>query len=137
MSIFSNDSSAQLSYTPTISYSYGTINTPDITFNGTSGIYNSTSNTIIIFTSQTSALTIDSNQCLYGNGTGLTHFQYTNIDGKPTNFQCDYNSTLINKPTNFQSDWISTIINKPDLTQYAINKNLNNLFTSSILSICY
>ena len=47
MSIFTNDNSTQLSYLPTITYTYGSINTPDITFNGTSGIYNSTANTII------------------------------------------------------------------------------------------
>ncbi len=37
--------------------------------------------------------------------------------------------------TNFQSDWDSTIINKPDLTVYATNTNLNSLSTNSILSI--
>ena len=52
----------------------------------------------------TNVLTIDLNQCLYGNATGLTHIQYTNIDNKPTNFQSDWNSTIIIKPTNFQSD---------------------------------
>ena len=85
-------------------------------FNGTSGIYNSTSKTIIIFTSKTSALTIDTNQCIYGNGTGLTHLQYTNID---------------NKPSNFQSDWNTTVINKPDLSVYATNTNVNNLSSQS------
>ena len=96
MSNFINDNSTQLSYIPTLSFSYNTISNPDINFNGTSGIYNSTSNTIIIFTSQTSALTIDSNQCIYGNGTGLTHLQYTNIDNKPSNFQSDWNTTVLN-----------------------------------------
>lgn len=107
MSIFTNDNSTQLSYLPTITYTYGSINTPDITFNGTSGIYNSTANTIILFTNNTPALTIDSNQYLYGNGTGLTNLQYSNIVGKPTNFQ---------------SDWTSTIINKPDLFNCICNK---------------
>ena len=135
MSIFPNDNSIQLNYIPTLSYSYKTKNTPDITFNGSSGIYNGSINNIKIFTNNTDALTIDSNQCLYGNATGLTHLQYTNIDGKPTNFQSDWNNTIINKPTNFQSDWSSTIINKPDLTVYALTTNLNNLSTNSILSI--
>ncbi len=83
MSNLINDTSTQLSYIPTLSFSYNTITNPDINFNGTSGNYNSTSKTIIIFTSKTSALTIDTNQCIYGNGTGLTHLQYTNIDNKP------------------------------------------------------
>ena len=135
MSIFPNDNSIQLNYIPTLSYSYKTKNTPDITFNGSSGIYNESINNIKIFTNNTDALTIDSNQCLYGNATGLTHLQYTNIDGKPTNFQSDWSSTIINKPTNFQSDWSSTIINKPDLTVYALTTNLNNLSTNSILNI--
>ena len=101
MSNFINDTSIQQSYTPTISFSYNTLTNPDINFNGTGGIYNSTSNTIIIFTSQTSALTIDTHQCIYGNGTGLTNIGYNNIINKPTNFQSDWNSTVINKPSNF------------------------------------
>ena len=96
---FQNDNSIQLNYT-TASYlpSYSSITTPTILFNdSTSGIYNATANAIIFYTSSTSALTIDSNQCLYGNATGLTHLQYTNIDNKPTNFQSDWNPTIINK----------------------------------------
>ena len=79
---FYQDNSIQLNYIPTLSYSYKTKNTPDITFNGSSGIYNGSINNIKIFTNNTDALTIDSNQCLYGNATGLTHLQYTNIDNK-------------------------------------------------------
>ena len=43
MSNFINDTSIQQSYIPTISFSYNTLTNPDINFNGTSGIYNSTS----------------------------------------------------------------------------------------------
>jgi hypothetical protein len=68
-----------------------------------------------MYTSSTTALTIDTNQCLYGNGTGLTNIGYNNVIGKPTNFQ---------------SDWNSTVINKPDLTVYATNSNLNSLSTN-------
>ena len=134
---FPTDTSTQLNYT-TVSYlpSYSSITNPSILFNdGTSGIYNSTANSIIIYTSSTTALTIDSNQCLYGNATGLTHLQYTNIDGKPTNFQSDWNSTIINKPTNFQSDYNSTVINTPNLSVYATNTNLNSLSSNATLSI--
>ena len=34
-----------------------------------------------------------------GNGAALTNLAYANIDGKPTNFQADWNSTIINKPS--------------------------------------
>ena len=78
---FNNDNSTQLNIT-TSSYlpSYSSTTNPSILFNdGTSGIYNATANTIIFYTSGTTALTIDTNQCLYGNGTGLSHIQYNNI----------------------------------------------------------
>ena len=97
---FQKNNSIQFNYT-TASYlpSYSSITSPTILFNdSTSGIYNATANTIIFYTSSTSALTIDSNQCLYGNATGSTHLQYTNIDGKPSYFPADYNSTVINTP---------------------------------------
>ncbi len=38
MSNFINDNSTQLSYIPTLSFSYNTITNPDINFNGTSGL---------------------------------------------------------------------------------------------------
>ena len=97
---FTNDTSTQLNNTITQT-TFTTNTSPDIDFNVTSGIYNPSSNTIKIFTNNTDALTIDSNQCLCGNATGLTHIQYTNIDNKPTNFQSDWNSTIINKPSYF------------------------------------
>ena len=117
LTIFNNDTSTQLNNT-TFSYlpSYSSASNPSILFNdGTSGIYNATANSIIFYTSGTTALTIDTNQGLYGNGTGLTNIGYTNVINKPTNFPSDWNSTIINKPSNFPSDWNSTIINKPDL----------------------
>jgi hypothetical protein len=102
---------------------------------GTSGIYNNAANSIILYTSSTTALTIDTNQCLYGNGTGLRNIGYTNVISEPTNFQSDWNSTITSKPTNFQFDWNSTIINKPDLTVYATNTNLSSLSSSSYLNV--
>ena len=73
-----------------------------------------------MFTNNIDALTIDSNQCLYGNGTGLTNIGYNNV---------------IYKPNNFPSDWLTTVSNRPDLTVYATNSNLNSLSTNSILNI--
>ena len=62
LTIFNNDTSVQLNYTtssyiPTIS----SVTSPSIVFNdvGTSGIYNNTANSIIVFTSSTTALTVD------------------------------------------------------------------------------
>ena len=96
LTIFNNDTSVQLNYT-TSSYlpSYSSASNPSILFNdGTSGIYNATANSIIFYTSSTTAFTIDSNQCLYGNGTGLTNIGYTNVINKPTNFQSDWGSRV-------------------------------------------
>ncbi len=88
---FPNDLSTQLNYTSiTIISTFSSVTNPSILFNdGTSGIYNNTTNSIIFFSSSTTALTIDTNQGLYGNGTGLTNIGYTNVINKPTNFQSD------------------------------------------------
>jgi hypothetical protein len=99
MSNFTNDNSTQLSYTPAISFLYNTISTPEVSFNGTNGIYNPSNNVIIMFTNNIDALTIDSNQWLYGNCTGLTNIGYNNV---------------INKPNNFPSDLLTTVSNRPD-----------------------
>ena len=117
---FPYDNSTQLGNIQSLITTYSTNTTPDISFNGTSGIYNPSANNIRLFTNNIDALTIDSNQCLYGNATGLTHLQYSNIDNKPSYFRADYNST---------------VINTPNLSLYATNTNLNNLSSNSTLSI--
>jgi hypothetical protein len=89
---------------------------------------------------------LDASTNLLGIGTNISALNYLNISvnkptnfqsdwnstiiNKPTNFQSDWNSTIINKPTNFQSDWNSTIINKPDLTVYAIKNNVDSSLNS-------
>jgi hypothetical protein len=40
--------------------------------------------------------------------------------------EINYNNITSNKPTNFQSDWNSTIINKPNLTVYAIKSTVDS-----------
>ena len=144
MSSFIADTSSQLdnsTLTSTFSTTHTTNTAPGINFNitvifdKTSEIYHPSANTIKIFTYNTDALTIDSNQCLYVDATGLTHLQYTNIDNKPTNFQSDWNCTIINKPSYFPADSNSTLINTPNLSGYATNTNLNSLPTNSILLI--
>ena len=124
---FNNDSSTQTGTTLSTTTKYSTKTIPDIEFNSTSGIYNPSLNTLTFFTNNTDALTISSSQVISGNGSGLTLINYNNLTNKPTNFQCDYNSTLINKPTNFQSDYNSTVINKPDLSVYATNVKLSHI----------
>ncbi len=119
---YPTDTSVQLDYTSvSILPTFSSVTAPTILFNdGTSGIYNPSKNVIKMFTNNIDALTIDSNQCLYGNGTGLSNIGYSNV---------------INKPNFFPSDWLSTVSNRPDLTVYATNNNLNSLSTNSILSI--
>ena len=74
---------------------------------------------------------LDASTNLLGIGTNISALNYLNISvNKPTNFQSDWNSTIINKPTNFQSDWNSTIINRPDLTLYAIKNNVDSSLNS-------
>ncbi len=41
---------------------------------------------------------------LLGNRAAITNLAYGNITGKPTNFQADWNSTVINKPSTFTAD---------------------------------
>jgi hypothetical protein len=109
--IFNQDTSTQ-GGTPTfVSTTYNTKDNPNIKMKTKCGIYNSGDNIIKIFTNNIDALTIDNNQKVICNGSLITTLSYANIDGKPTNFQADWNSTIINKPSNFQADWNSTIIN--------------------------
>ena len=120
MTVFIQDTSTQTTSGISSNTYFSTQTIPKINFNGTGGIYNPSIDNIRIFTNNTDALIIDNNQCLYGNGTGLTHLQYNNIDNKPSYFPSDYNST---------------IINTPNLSVYATNTNLNNVSTQSYIDI--
>jgi hypothetical protein len=55
---------------------------------------------------------LDASTNLLGIGTSISALNYDNI--------------TLNKPTNFQSDWNTTIINKPDLSIYAIKSNVDS-----------
>ena len=74
---FISDASAQ---TGGSLLSYGTLYStkakPTIKFNSNSGIYNQSDNVVKIFTNNTDVLTIDANQVLSGNATGLTNLNY-------------------------------------------------------------
>ena len=144
---YPTDSSTQFDYTTlSILPTFSSVTNPSILFNdGTSGIYNNTTNSIIVFTSSTTALTIDTNQCLYGNGTGLTNIGYNNVIGKPSFFPADWNTTVSNRPdlivyaTNTKINNLSTFsklnIDNLNYTSTTIFNNLNSLSTNSILSI--
>ena len=56
-----------------------------------------------------------------GSGASLNNLAYGNITGKPTNFQADWLSTVINKPSTFT----------PDTTNIYTKTETNNLITSS------
>ena len=98
---FINDTSAQKEGS-LLSYNtfYTTKVKPTIKLNSNSGLYNPSNNVIKLFTNNNDALTINENQQLSGNGTGLTNLNY------------------------------NAITNTPDLTTYATNTNFNNLSTT-------
>ena len=98
---FISDTSAQTNGS-TLSYTtfYTTKAKPSIKLNLNSGLYNPSNNVINFFTNNNEALTINENQQLSGNGTGLTNLNY------------------------------NAITNTPDLTIYATNTDLNNLSTT-------
>jgi hypothetical protein len=124
---FNNDNSTQLNIgSATFTPSYSSKTAPNLILNdSSSGIYNPSLNTIKFFTNNIDAFTIDENQCLYGNATGLTNLGYSNIINKPSTFPSDWNTT-INKPSTFPSDW-NTTINKPS----TFNPDLTNVYTKT------
>ena len=125
--IFNNDNSTQLNIgSATFTPSYTTKTAPNLLLNdSSSGIYNPSLNTMKFFTNNIDAFTIDENQCLYGNATGLTNLGYSNIINKPSTFPSDWNTT-INKPSTFPSDW-NTTMNKPS----TFNPDLTNIYTKT------
>ena len=81
---FIQDSSAQTTATlPAIVIYYSTQAKPTIPLNTACGIYNPSNNIIKIFTNNTDALTINSNQEISGNGSGLSNLNYNNINNAP------------------------------------------------------
>jgi hypothetical protein len=94
-------------------------NKPDLTVYAIKSNVDSSLNTINTSLSNKQNL-LNANTTLLGIGTSISALNYNNI--------------TLNKPTNFQSDWNSTIINKPDLSVYAIKSNvdtsLNTINTS-------
>ena len=97
---FIQDTSTQINNSLTPSDIFTSSTTPNISVGFTSGIYNPSANLIKIFTNNIDALTIDGNQYLYGNATGLTNLNYNAISNKPSLFSGVY-SDLTGKPSLF------------------------------------
>ena len=74
---------------------------------------------------------ITSSISFIGNGAALTNLAYANIDGKPTNFQADWNSTIINKPATFPVT-MTNIYNKTETDNLLNEKQPNLTFTSPL-----
>ena len=56
---------------------------------------------------------------LLGIGSSITDLTYANINGKPTNFQSDWNSTVINKPDILTATQINNSLNlKQDILTF-------------------
>jgi hypothetical protein len=68
---------------------------------------------------------------LLGNGAAITNLAYANINGKPTNFQADWTSTIINKPPTFPAD-MTTIYTKTE-TNNLLNAKQATLTASTTL----
>jgi hypothetical protein len=69
-----------------------------------------------------------------GNGAALTNLTYANIDGKPTNFQADWNSTIINKPATFPAT-MTTIYTKTETDNLLNAKQATLTAATNLLGI--
>jgi len=128
-SIFTADSSTQGTGGFTNTKTFNTKDNANIKFFSKSGIYNSGDNTIKIFTNYIDALTIDANQKVTCDGSLITNITYSNITGRPllaTVATSGLYTDLLSKPTNFQADWNSTVINIPSALT-----NISNVFITS------
>ena len=75
--------------------------------------------------------TLTASTSLLGNGSAITNLTYANITGKPTNFQADWLSTIINKPSTFPAD-MTNIYTKIE-TNNLLNAKENTLTASTSL----
>ena len=128
---FITDNSIQNGTILSYGLSYSTKAKPTLKLNSNSGIYNPSDNVFKIFTNNTDALTIDANQYLTGDGTGLTNLNYNAITNKP-DLSTTY-SSILNLNTLSTNSTLS--INNLNATSTTIFDNLNSLSTNSILSI--
>ena len=67
-----------------------------------------------------------------GSGASLSNLAYSNITGKPTNFQADWLTTIINKPTTFPAD-MTNIYSKIETNNLITNTSNYTLNASNAL----
>jgi len=113
MSIFTPDTSIQLTGNSTNAITYNTKDNPNIAFHSRAGIYNSADNVIKIFTNNSDALTINSSGQVICNGTLITDISWDNIAGKPFYFAASWN-LLDFKPSVFPTNW-DNVASKPSI----------------------
>jgi hypothetical protein len=83
---------------------------------------------------------------LYGNGANITNVPYSTITGKPTNFQSDWTTTIINKPTIYTQTEVNNLLSAKEATltfnspltrtTNTIGINLNSYPTFTQLNSC-
>jgi len=135
---------------PTLSYSVN--NNPenlDIWTKLGINIYNTSLGSVGIGTTNPSTFKLNvlgslNASSLYGDGANITNVPYSTITGKPTNFQADWNSTIINKPSIYNQTEINNLLSakEDDLTFNApltrstntIGINLNSYVPFSALT---
>ena len=116
-SIFTADSSTQGTGGFTNTKAFNTKDDANIKFFSKSGIYNSSDNTIKIFTNNIDALTIDANQKVICNGSLITNLDYNNIS--------------LNKPT------LATVATSGSYNDLSGTPNLSIYLTSATASSTY
>ena len=67
-----------------------------------------------------------------GDGANITNVPYSTITGKPTNFQADWNTTIINKPSTFPVD-TSIYYNKTETNNLLNAKQATLTFSSPLV----
>jgi hypothetical protein len=67
-----------------------------------------------------------------GDGANITNVPYSTITGKPTNFQADWNTTIINKPSTFPVD-TTVYYNKTEVNNLLNAKDAILSFTSPLI----
>ena len=83
MADFINDDSTQTTSVFSQGNAFTSKTNPNVRLSYTAGIYYPSTDNFRIYTNSIDALTIDSNQIIYGNGAGLTNFttsQITSLD---------------------------------------------------------
>jgi hypothetical protein len=68
-----------------------------------------------------------------GDGANITNVPYSTITGKPTNFQADWNTTIINKPSTFPVD-TTVYYNKTEVNNLLNAKQATLTFSSPLVN---